>query len=67
MVVGSRIWQKLITQYVHAPLEGLDNIFFVEKVKIALKNHKVFLKDLGRPWTLWGSALVSLDSLDMIF
>ena len=46
--------------------EGLKNVFFLEKVNTAshnIENHK----DPGWSWTQLGAALVSLESLDMIF
>ena len=49
-------------------------MYFFEKVKTAfqnLKNPNILLMDpVGpneEPWTLLGAALVSLESLDMIF
>ena len=52
-------------------------MYFLEKVNTALQNlenHKVLLKDPVRPneghdwsWTLLGAALVSFESLDVIF
>ena len=51
-------------------LRGFRECIFLEKgntVLQNLENRKVLLKDQGWAWTLLGVALVSLESLDMIF